>query len=218
MKNSMKLAVLATVLSLVAVQARADHTNLVRNMTIQLVGFKQGGSTTSHNVTTMSVDRVRIGTQEVIAAIGAVTGVSFSPEARLVVITPLPNGYPTFAIRDAGSSMDVSPFFSYEKLSEAVGKSTVNSRTGKYAGSSYSIQRFALQDVEVYGPLPLHYDLRGVAVDAFSNMAPPGPRNELEADVSGAGDSQGELLILQGTIRILGNTLEVVPGGGGDPT
>lgn len=49
MKNSMKLAVLATVLSLVAVQARADHTNLVRNMTIQLVGFKQGGSTTSHN-------------------------------------------------------------------------------------------------------------------------------------------------------------------------
>jgi len=218
MKHTLKLAALATLLSLAAMTAGADQTNLVRHLSIQLIGLRQGDSSTTRNVTTTSVDRVRVDTRDVIDAISAVTGVKFSAQAQLVFITPLPNGYPSVAIRDAGASTDVSPFFGYEKVSQAVGKSTANAKTGKYAGSSYSIQRFALQDFEVYGALPLHYNVSGVAVEEFSNAANPGPRDDLEADVSGAGDNGGELLILQGKIQLHGYTLEVVAGGGGDAT
>ena len=193
MKHTTKLAMLAAVLGLAAVQARADHTNLVRNLSIDLVGYQQGDGTTSRNVITTTVDKVKIGTQDVIAAISAVTGVSFSAAAQLVVITPLPDGCPSVEIRDAGTKMDISAFFGFQRLSEAVGKSTANSKTGKYTGSSYSIQRFVLWDFAVYGPLPLHYDLNGLTTEAFSNTAPPGPHNEVEADVSGAGDSNGAL-------------------------
>ena len=133
MKRTLKLAMLATVLSLAAIQAGADQTNLVRTLTIQLVGLKQGDSSTTRNITTTTVDRARIDTRDLIDAISAVTGLTFSTQAQLVVITPLPNGYPMVAIRDAGTSTDVSPFFGYEKVSQAVGKSTANTKTGKYA-------------------------------------------------------------------------------------
>jgi hypothetical protein len=209
---------LATVLSLAAMQAGADQTNLVRSLTIQLVGLKQGDSSTTQNITTTTLDRARVDTRDVIDAISAVTSVQFSAQAQLVVVTPLPSGDPMVEIRDAGTSMDVSPFFGFEKVSQAVGRSTANSKTGKYAGSSYSIQRFVLQDFPAYGALSLHYNLSGIAVEIFSNTVNPGARDELEADVSGAGDSAGQLLILQGTIRLRGYTLEVVPDGGGQPT
>jgi hypothetical protein len=218
MKRTLRLALLATALSLTAMQAGADQTNLVRSLTIQLVGLKQGDSSTTRNTTTTTLDRARVDTRDVIDAISAVTSVQFSPQAQLVVITPLPDGAPMVAIRDAGTSTDVSPFFGFEKVSEAVSRSTANTKTGKYTGSSYSIQRFALQDFLAYGALSLHYNVSGIAVETFSNTAYPGPRDELEVDVSGAGDSAGQLLILQGTIHLRGYTLEVVPDGGGQPT
>ena len=105
----------------------------------------------------------------------------------------------TIAIRDGGNSVDVSGFFVHSYLSDAVGRSTANSKTGKSSGSNYSIQEFVLQDVDGYQPLALHYSVSGVAVENFSIPAIPGPRSELSADVSGTGDSAGNLLILQGT-------------------
>jgi len=218
MKHLLKYALLTTTLSLAALPAGADQTNLVRGLDIQLSGLKQGDSSTFRNITTTTVQRTRVDTRDVIEAIGTATGVEFSERARLVLITPLPNGDPTVAIRDAGNSTDVSPFFGYEKVSPAVTQSRVNTRTEDYSGSSYSIQRFVVKDSEPYSSLPLHFNLSGVAVETFSNTAHPGPRNEVEADVSGAGDKGGELLILQGTIHIRGYMIEVVPSSGGDPT
>jgi hypothetical protein len=208
----MKFTVMAALASLAAVQAWADQTNLVRNLDIQLVGLRQGETTTRKNITTTTVDQVKVDTADVINAIGSATGNTFSRGARLVVITPLADGSITIAIRDGGNSVDVTGFFVQSYLSGAVGSSTVNSKTGKSNGSNYSIQGFQLQDAGGYQPLALHYSVSGVAVEDFSIPAIPGPRSELNANVSGTGDSDGNLLILQGTIRVHGQAIEVVPG------
>ena len=92
MKHTTKLTIMATVMSLAAVQAWADQTNLVRNLNIQLVGYQQGGTTATKNVTTTTVDKVQVATADVINALGTATGNSFSTSAQLVVITPLPSG------------------------------------------------------------------------------------------------------------------------------
>ena len=208
---------MAAVASLAAVQAWADQTNLVRNLDIQLVGLQQGETTTIKNITTTTVDKVNVETADVINAIGAAIGNTFSPAAQLVVITALPSGPVTIAIRDGGNSIDVSGFFSQSYLSHAVGKSTANSKTGRSNGSNYSIQQFGLQDVDGYQALAFHYAVSGVAVENFSIPAIPGPGRELSADVSGTGDSAGNLLVLRGTLRVHGQTIEVVPGSGNPP-
>ena len=217
MNNTLKFTLIAALASLAAIPAWADQTNLVRSLDIQLVGVQQGQTVTLKNVTTTMVDKMKVETTDVINAIGAAIGKTFSPGAQLVVITPLPNGSGTIAIRDGGNSLDVSSFFFQSNLTDAVGKSTVNHKTGKSNGSNYSIQQFGLQDVGGFQPLALHYNLSGVAVENFSIPAIPDPRSELSADVSGAGDIAGNLLILQGTLRVHGQTIEIVPGNPGGP-
>ena len=134
------------------------------------MGVQQGATVTLKNITTTTVERVQVQTADVISAIGAAIGISFSPGAQLVVITPLPSGSVTIAIRDGGNSTDVSGFFAKSKLSGAVGSSTVNHKTGKSTGSDYGIQQFGLQDAVGYQPLALHYTLSGVAVEDFRSL------------------------------------------------
>ena len=217
MKHGIKFTVMAALLSLTASQGRADQTNLLRNLDIHLSGVEQGGSSTTKNVTTTTVNKVKIETEDVIAAIGAATGNNFSANAQLMVVTTLPYGPTSTVIRDGGNSVDVGAFLWEGYLSGIVGKSTVNNKTGKSSGSNYSVQEFLLQDNEGY-QLGLHYDVTGVATENFSIPAIPGPRSELSADVSGSGDIGGNLIILQGTIRVHGQAFEVVPGDGGGPT
>jgi hypothetical protein len=217
MKYTTKHAVIATCIGLAAVQAWADQTNLVRNLDINLLGVGQGGSTTIRNVTVTTVTRNRVGTADIINAIGTATGNGFSQSARLVSIVPLANGSPTIAIRDHGNSVDVSAFFNRTSVSDEVAKSTVNNRNGKANGSTYSLQQFALQNADGYPALALHYVVTGVAVEDFSIPAIPGPYLGLSAEVSGTGDSDGSLLIIQGSIRIFGQRVEVIPDDGGGP-
>jgi len=217
MKHTTKLTIMAAVMSLAAVQAWADQTNLVRNLNIQLVGYQQGDTTSTKNVTTTTVDKVQVGTADIIAALGTATGNSFSTAAQLVIVNPLPSGSVSIQVRDGGKSVDVSCFFIEAFLSATVGKSTANSKTGKSSGSNYSLQEFAFVDQGGYVPMALHYDVTGMAIENFSIPELPGPRSELSADVSGTGDSAGNLLILKGTISLSGQTLEVVPGDAGGP-
>ena len=134
-----------------------------------------------------------------------------------MVVTPVPSGSSAIQVRDNGSSVDVSTFFVQSYVSDAVGKSTTNSKNGKSNGSNYSYQEFSLVDPGGYNPLPLHYSVRGIGVENYSIPAIPGPRSELRADVAGAGDENGVLIILQGNIRVTGQSVEVVAGGGGGP-
>ncbi len=216
MKNSIKYTAVAALLSLASVNAWADQTNLVRNFDIQLSGFQQGDTTTTKNVTTTEVNKVKFDGNDIVAAIGTATGNSFSSNARLVVITAVPSGASHIEIRDGATKFDATPFFAQTYVTDAVGKSTVNSKNGKSSGSNYSIQQFWLVDGNGYS-LSFHFSLSGIAVENFSIPAIPGPRSELKADISGQGDLDGQLLILQGSLKVTGQTVEVVAGGSGPP-
>jgi len=209
---------MAAWISLATLPVLGDQTNLVRNLEINLVGFEQGGTTTVKNVTKTDVNQFNLATADIVAALGAATGNNFSKQAALVVITPVHGAPPSVEVRDGANSVDVTAFFAQTSVGPMFESSTSNSKTGKANGSLYSIQEFTLQDSPDYQPLPLHYTLSGLAIENFTVPAIPGPARELSAEVSGMGDSEGNALLFRGTIRIYGQQVEVVQGGGGPNT
>ena len=55
-------AAAAVLFVLAAFQAKADHTNLVQNISIRLSGITQGGTRTNGNVVTTSINGAHVGT------------------------------------------------------------------------------------------------------------------------------------------------------------
>ena len=217
MKHSIKYTTIASWMALAALPVLADQTNMVRSLQINLTGIQQGPATTVKNTTTTTVKKINLGNDDIIGALSQATGARFSSNAQLVVVSPLPFGDESIQVQDGGNKVDVTPFFTQNYLSLIVGKSTVNQRTGVANGSDYSVQQFILQDWAGYPPLGLHYVVSGIATENFKFPPIPGPRHELSAEVSGAGDIDGDLVILQGTIKVTSQNFEVVPSGG-DPT
>ncbi len=217
MKNGMKYMVMATLIGLTSVNAWADQTNLVRTITINLSGFEQGSTTTSKNVTTQVAPAVNIGNTDIIAAIGVATGESFSTNAQLVVVTSVSDDSTTMQIRDGANQVDVTAFFGQNYLTSPIEKSTSNSKTGKGSGSYYSLDEFFLADPGSYNPLSEHYDVSGMTTEDFTVPAIPGPRSELKATVSGTGDLNGNPVVLSGTIKVTGQTVEVISSSGLPP-
>jgi hypothetical protein len=205
----------AALLLLVAVPAKADHTNLVRTLHIQLQGLKQGATiTSSTGNSTTTADTVSVGNRQVIKALGDATGNTFSSTSKVVVVTPLhyPGGTKV-QVRDGTSVVDVTGFFSRYPLSDSVFSSQSSSRTGRSNSNEYNIQEFDLVDNSDYAPLALHYYVSGIAVISTSSSPSNGTTTELNASVSGTGDLNGDLLILQGTISLKGQTYETAPDG-----
>jgi hypothetical protein len=204
----------AALLLLVASPAKADHTNLVRTLHIQLQGLKQGATTTSGSTTTTTADIVSVGNRQVIKALGDATGNTFSSTSKVVVVTPLhyPGGTKV-QVRDGTTTVDVTPFFSRYPLSDSVFSSQNSSRTGRSSSNEYNLQEFDLVDDSDYAPLALHYYVSGIAVLSTSSSPSNGTTTELNASVSGTGDFNGDLVILQGTISLKGQTYETAPDG-----
>ena len=207
--KTFKLAVLGAMALAFATQVHAQQTNLVQNLNIQLFGFSQGGTSTFPNTVVTNVNSVRVDTRQVIQALAAATANSFSSTSKLVVVTPLGGGNPSVQVRDGSNPpVDVTEFFDLEALSGSVNGSVVNTKSGHSVSVSYEIARFALQDA-VGASLNLHFDVNGVTTTT-SNVPPSAPQIPIvNANVSGSGDRNGNLLILQGSIEILGRTLEV---------
>jgi len=200
-------AIAAVFFGLAASQAKADHTNLVQNLSVRLQGITQGGTRTNGNVVTTTVNSVRVGNGAIIDALGTATGNSFSAAAQLLAITLLPDGATSVVVRDGANEVDVSDFFSHNNLSDSVSSSQLNTKTGRSSETDYSIQEFSLHDV-LGQPISLHFDVQGIATEDLSNAATP--LSNLSADVTGSGDNNGQLMILQGSITVRGRTLEVV--------
>jgi hypothetical protein len=130
------------------------------------------------------------------------------------VVTPLhyPGGTKVQVRDGTNAAVDVTPFFSRYPLSDSVFSSQSTARTGRSSSDEYNIQEFDLVDDSDYGPLSLHYYVSGVG-DLSTSSSPTGSTAELNATVSGSGDLDGELLILQGTISLKGQTYEIAPDG-----
>jgi hypothetical protein len=206
--KTMKLATLTLWVGLGVLQLQADQTNLVQNIGIRLLGVEQGGIVSTRNLVGTNVDLVRVNTHRVIGALGTATGNAFSPAANLVLVTPLDGGVPAVQVRDGATTTDVTGFFGLATTSGSVQSSLQNRRSGRTQQTTYNIQRFVLQDNGAQS-LALHFDVNGFATENSTSHS-----NNLNIDASGSGDLNGNLLIIQGSINVFGNTLEVVPGGG----
>ena len=206
-----KLAMLAAVLAFTTVRSVGQQqTNLVQDLDIQLSGLRQAGSVTNHGVVTTDVAAAQLGRADVVRALAAATGNTFSRTARLILITPLPSGSASVAVQDGDNRVDVTSFFLFEQDSDFLTSSTLSLRTGLGASSDYSLQRFALVDAFGYPALTVHFDVRGIQTSNVTTTANRAPRYDSEADVTGSGDKAGSLLLLQGTIRFQGSSFEVV--------
>ncbi|HVV73125.1 MAG TPA: hypothetical protein VHI52_16750 [Verrucomicrobiae bacterium] len=192
-------------------RVQADQTNLVQELSIHLAGLSQGPTVTNRNVVVTRTRDQHFNSHDVIAALGKSVGSAFSDSAKLLVITPLQGGNSAIVVRDGASSLDVSAYFIHEQSSGSVSAMETQVKTGRGTGTDYSIQRFALRDVPDSTPLDLHFDVNGVAEETTQTAPPQPARTELDAYVYGAGDSAGNLVILQGRVRVHGHTLEVVP-------
>lgn len=211
MKRPSKSLLLSLFLLFAAASARGDQTNLVQNIDIDLFGLKQGRTVTNGNVITANAAQAHIGTGNVINALGTATGFTFSRNARLVLINPLTPGLPSsVAVRDGSDSVDVTDFVYISQTGPTVESSVWNTRTGKYISTDYSLRRFILQDAWFSG-VSMHFDVSGLAVRDESNFG--GQRSDSLAGVSGVGNRNDDQLLLQGSVRIRGNNLEVVPDG-----
>ncbi|HEX4264771.1 MAG TPA: hypothetical protein VH597_10570 [Verrucomicrobiae bacterium] len=207
--KTFKLAVMAAMAFGCIAQVNAQTTNLVQNLSIQLYGYAQGGTSKFQGTVETNINFVRVDTRQIIQALATATLNSFSSTSKLVVVTPLGGGSSSVQVRDGNRQpVDVTELFVLETSSGSVDGSIVNTRTGRGSSLSYEIARFALQDA-VGASLNLHFDVSGIATTS-SNIAPSTPQiPTIDANVSGSGDRNGNLLILQGSVEIFGRTLEV---------
>jgi hypothetical protein len=99
-------------------------------------------------------------------------------------------------------------FFEYEVKTGVVTSSVTNLKSGRSSSSDYSIQRLALVGAPGAN-LAIHFDVQGIAAqNTLTGVA--GARTELNVFVTGFGDEPGKLLILEGSFRLQGSSLEVV--------
>jgi hypothetical protein len=207
----LKLAAVCTLLGLGVAQAQPFQTNVVQNLSIQLFGVTQGGTTTNGGFVVKSADTVRVDTRKIIQVLAAATGNTFSSTSKLAVVTPVGGGVSSIQVRDGSTRVDVTGFFTHQQLSDSVTSLFLNTKTGRSFESDYSIQQFALQDYGGFPALTVHFNVNGFAVDTTGSRWNGGQGNQININVSGTGDRNGHLLILQGFINVSGNTLEVVP-------
>lgn len=210
MNQYLKLSAVALLSILGLAQTHADQTNVVQNLSIRLAGIYQGPTETNRNIVRINPGYARVSTADVLKQLGTATGNTFSDNAKLAVVTPLDGGNSALVVRDGTTSVEVTSFFVYEMKSGSVNTSYANLRSGRSTSSEYSIQRLALVDSAGSPALTLHFDVQGIAIQTTVTTPSTGTRSRVEADVSGSGDEAGKLLILEGTFRLDGYSLEVV--------
>ena len=204
-----KTVLLSSLLSLGIPQAQADITNVVQNINIQLLGVQSGGPVTNNGIIRTDITRVKIGTQQVIGALGTATGNSFTPRAKLVVVSPLGEGHSAIQVRDGSNTVAVTQFFDHEQMGRAVSGSQLNPANHRPASLDFSIQRIVLQDAEEFPSLGLHFVVSGYAAEV--TPASRDGSGNLTLDAAGTGDVGGALTILRGKVEVRGDRLEVVP-------
>jgi hypothetical protein len=224
MNMAFKIIPTAALLMAAALQtAPAQTTNidaaLVLNFNLNAVS--QGPAVTTSAGVSTDVQVSRITSRDIIVVLGAATGDTFSPKARLVVLTPT-NDLENWLVhvQDGTKDVDVTGFIAHNPGSASVGSAWVQRRTGAAGGTEYSIDGFGLQDQAGFPALSKHFSVSGfTATTARGEVNRRGQVvgviDSIDADVSGTGDSNGELLIIEGTLDADGiGTQPVVTGSG----
>jgi hypothetical protein len=181
--KELKLAAMATLLTVLAAQAQTSQTNVVQNLSIQLSGVEQVTPVAVPQIVPGSVHTnggpilllpsaaaVRVDTRQVIQALGLATSNTFSSTGRLVVVTPLGGGVSSIQVRDGSNTVDVTGFFLHQQLSNVVSNSFPKWKFGNVTETEFSIQEFALQDSSGHPALGLHFNISGFATETTGNI------------------------------------------------
>jgi hypothetical protein len=192
------------------------RTNLVQNISLDVTAYARGGTVTNGSLITTPVVKVKKVTRDIIQVIASATGNSFSPGARLVLVTPLPGGISRIFVRDGQANVDVSDFFSYRQFSNDVEGSQMNALSGMEKETDYGLIELSLRDSGVH-LLELQFNVSGLSTEKTSSIvksgAIVGKARRTIANLAGTGtfrDNSGEYSsIIQATWRITGDTLEI---------
>jgi len=209
MFNAMKIIPTAALLMAVALQtapAQVTNTEEALVLNFNLTGVSQGPTTTTAGGVETRVGISTITSRDVIQVLGAATGNAFSRKARLILVTPTNNLESwTVQIQDGTKTVDVTGFVAHSPGPASVGSAFVNNRNGNAGGTEYSVDGFGLQDQFGYPSLSAHFGVSGFTVTTSTGIVNrrgqvTGQTDSIQADVSGTGDTNGQLLIIGGTV------------------
>jgi hypothetical protein len=201
---------LAAALQTASAQEPVTNTYEALVLNLNLNAVSQGPTRTSSAGSTTGVNVSSVSSRDVIQVLGAATGNTFSRQARLVVLVPTNDLDTTWIvqIQDGTKSVDVTGFIGHQEGPYSVGSAFVQSRTGSAGGTEYSVDGFTLQDQAGFPALTEHFNVAGFTATTSSGIV--GRRgvvrqiDAINADVSGTGDSSGQILIIEGSVNANG--------------
>ncbi len=186
MKKTAQIAVIGALLALGITQSNAQsNATVVAQLNVALSGFAGGSD---------SAKPVRIANKDIINALND-AGNAFSKSAKLLIEVPAAGGSPSFVVRDGGTDTDVSDFFGTDS-SDVVSN-------GK--------QQYEIFVLSFDNGAGTSFDVRGFATDHIGTVKgkDTGPLTDqitsFSSSVAGTGgDTNGDLLILKGTVNASG--------------
>lgn len=215
-RNILKVTVgLIAILTAGMAQSRAATTNSVQNIQFELTFFTQGPTNhPSTNITMLTINKFRVTTKDVIAALGQATSNSFSARARLVSVRDATstNSSRAFEVRDGTNVVDVTDYFhiaAAETNVLSVHSLRYNSLTGIGCGMTEGLFHLSLSNSNLTASL----DLGGFATTTTTLLKAGDVLlkvDELEADVAGSGTgTNGVPALVKGQFEIEGRVLRV---------
>jgi hypothetical protein len=206
---------LAAILFAGLVPIHAATTNSVQNIEFELTFFTQGPTNhPSTNITMVTIDKFRVTTRDVIAALGQATSNDFSKAARLVSVRDATstNSTRTFEVRDGTNVVNVTGYFNItadETNVLSVHSFRFNSVTGVGTGMADGIFHLALTNASLTASL----DLGGFATTTVTGIKSGNSIlsvDEISAAVAGSGTgTNGVPAVVNGLIEIEGRMVKV---------
>jgi hypothetical protein len=199
---------------LTAASLSAAQTNLVQSLRFNLTALFQGANVTNQNLVTYSTVPRKISNADIIPALGVSLGRTFSVNAKLLLITQLPDGDDDVVVQDGTNRVTVTGYFSIDRDDVRVAKGTTDLATGVERGTEYRNWSFRLKNKDNSPDLNLHFRVRGLTQSKFRTLlssqdAIIGEAEEWISSVAGTADLDEKDAVVRGTVGASGRTLEV---------
>lgn len=222
MKNAIRLASLTALLAVgtapaLMAQTTVAPTNVTLDLDFYLTTVSQGTVVTNGSNIINGVQFGSITEGSIIKELGASTSNTFSGRAELALVTPVnePDDW-TVLVKDGSNTVDVTGFFTFTPGTNSVGRTIINGADETVSDTSYSIDSFALHDATNFPPLTTHFHVRGFTITETRGVVPTatalfGVPESIAAEVSGEGETSGNLLIIEGLVTARPNYEVVTP-------
>jgi hypothetical protein len=220
MRAALKVLLVGALLATGAVQANAQSiTNIVQNLVIKLTGYYQTEPTDTANGVNRHTAKVSIKNPDILNLLGEQLQVSFSDDAKLMLVSEAPADLePRVIVRDIVSGVtidtDVSAYFSALVLASAE-ESKIQNDPLKASGTGYDAMEFQMALDKAT------FKIVGFSKTKVQTLKYQGnPAAVYHAgtfNVSGSGyyaltPTGGlVLVVLSGTVQISGHDVEVTP-------